>query len=299
VKLWRRCAVVAALAGAGCVGTQAQSQTPGALPSGAELQALLVRMKSNMNKNGLLAEEYTSVEDWHNLNFDKKGKTTVDESAKYENVFVEGLPYQRKVEEDGKPLTGKAAAKEEQRYERAVDQRKHMTLDQQRGFFHRTFHSGMPLDYLGTLFNNRVTGETMLNGRKTLVVESTPKADAKPANAQEKTALSWKETTWIDEADDFPVQIEAVALENVAHFVKGMRFRITWERLDPPASDPSAEPVWVVKQTLGEGQIKILVFGGRARTEQDYSDYKKFRVDVRLLPGSVEMTRTRPSEEHH
>jgi hypothetical protein len=273
-----------------CIAASVPATAQSALPSGAKLQALLARMKANAVKNGLLAEQYTWVEYWHNLNFDKNGKKTVDESAKYENVFVEGLPYQRKVEQNGKPLTGKAARKEEQRYEKAVDERKHMTLDQQRGFFHRTFHTGMPLDYLTTLFDNHVTGEVMLNGRKTLVVESTPKPDARPANAQEKTALSWKETTWIDEQDDIPAQIETVALQNVAHMMKGMKFRITWERLDPSADDPSQQPVWVVKQSVGQGHIQWLVFGGDAKTEQDYSDYKKFHVDVRLLPGSVEMT---------
>lgn len=280
-----------------CITVPAGAQATTTLPSAAQLQALLVRMNANFAKNWLLAEQYTSVELWHNLNFDKKGKTTVDESAKYENVFVEGLPYQRKVEENGKPLTGKAAAKEEERYEKTVDERKHMTLDQQRGFFHRTFHSGLPMEYLTTLFDNRATGEVMLNGRKTLVVESTPKPDAKPADAEAKTALCWRETTWIDEGDALPAQVETVAQEDVAHFTKGMRIRMVWERLEPAADDKSGSPVWVEKQFVGEGQIRWLVIHGRVRTEQDYSDYKKFHVDVRLLPGSVEMT-SGPAKEH-
>jgi len=262
------------------------------------LQGLLVRMKANMAKNGLLAEQYTSVEYWHNLNWGKKGKKTDDESAKYENVFVEGLPYQRKVEEDGKPLIGKAAKKEEQRYEKAVDERKHMTLDQKRSFFHPTSHTGLPIDYLTTLFDNRVTGEVMLNGRKTYVVESVPKPDAKPTDAQEKTALCWKETTWIDVADNVPAQMEAVALENVAHSVKGMRIRLTWERLEPSPDDKGGQPVWAEKEFVGQGQVKWFFFSGRVRTEQDYSDWRKFEVDVRLLPDSVKMMTAGQNEEH-
>lgn len=261
------------------------------------MQALLLQMKANLVKNGLQAEQYTSVEFWHNLNWDKKGKKTDDESAKYENVFVEGLPYRRKVEENGKPLTGKAAAKEEKRYEKAVDERKHMTLDEKRGLFHRTFHSGLPLDYLTTLFDNRMTGEVELDGRKTYVMESTPKPGARPANAQEKTALCWKETTWIDVQDDLPAQVETIALEDVAHFVKGMDITMTWERLNPPADEKSGSPVWVEKQFVGQGSIKWLVLGARVRSEQDFSDYRKFHVDVRLLPGAVEMTTTPGKEQ--
>lgn len=262
------------------------------------MQALLVRMTANLAKNGLQAEQYTSVEYWHNLNFDKNGKKTLDESAKYENVFVEGLPYQRKVEEDGKPLIGKAKAKEEQHYAKTVEERKHMTLDQKRGFFHKTFHSSFPLCCLTALFDNHATGEVMLNGRETYVVESTPKAEAKPSNAEEKTALCWKETTWIDAADDIPAQLEVVALENVAHMMKGMTMRITWERLEPAPDDKGGQPVWVEKQFVGHGQIKWMFLGGRARTEQDFSDYRKFQVDVRLLPGSVKMTTAGQSGEN-
>jgi hypothetical protein len=281
-----------------CVAGSLPAAAQNALPSGAALQGLLVRMKTNMAKNGLLAEQYTYVEDWHNLNFDRNGKKTADESAKYENVFVEGLPYQRKVEEDGKPLTGKAAAREEQRYEKAVDERKHMTPDQKRGFFHRTSHTGLPIDYLTTLFDNRVTREVMLNGRKTYVVESVPKPDAKSTDAQERTALCWKETTWIDEADEIPAQLDAVALENVAHMKKGMRMRVTWEQMEPSPEDKSGQPVWVEKQYVGQGQVKWFFFSGRARTEQDYSDYRKFQVDVRLLPDSVKMMTASQNEEH-
>ncbi len=66
---------------------------------------------------------------------------------------MEGLPYQRKVEEDGKPLTGKAAAKEEARYDKAVEERKHMTLDQKRSFFHRNVNFSLPLNYLASQFD--------------------------------------------------------------------------------------------------------------------------------------------------
>jgi hypothetical protein len=169
-----------------------------ALPEGRDLNALLERMEQHRKANGKLAEQYTSVMFWHNRNFDKNGKTTVDESAKYENVFVEGLPYSRKVEKNGKPLTGKDADKEQNRYDKAVDDRKKMSLDEKRHRLHVSFHSSLPLSYLTTLFDNRVLRRETIDGRETLVVESTPRADAKPQDKEAKTALDWKQTTWID-----------------------------------------------------------------------------------------------------
>jgi hypothetical protein len=150
------------------------------LPEGRDLNALLERMEQQGKANGKLAEQYTSVMFWHNLNFDKNGKTTVDESAKYENVFVEGLPYSRKVEKNGKPLTGKDADWEQRRYDKAVDERKNMSLDEKRHSLHVTFHGSLPLSYLTTLFDNRALRRETIDGRETLVVESTPRAGAHP-----------------------------------------------------------------------------------------------------------------------
>lgn len=271
-----------------CLAGAARAHAQEALPSGAKLNALLLRMNANVTRNGILAEQYTSVELWHNLNWDKKGKKTDDESAKYENVFVEGLPYHRQVEENGKPLTGKAAAKEEQRYKKAVEERKHMSMEQKQGFFHQTSNFSLPINYLATLFDNRITGEAMMDGRKTFVVVSTPKSDANPTDPAQKSALNWDETTWIDEQDDMPVRFVAVALKNMKLLQKDTSFRIDFEYLPPRPGDPDPQPVWVQKDSIGQGWGKILLFHRRFLTQQTWSDYKKFIVDVRLLPGSVQ-----------
>lgn len=244
-------------------------------------------MQANINRNGILAEQYTSVEEWHNLNWNKKGKKTDDESAKYENVFVEGLPYRRQVAQNGKPLTGKAASKEQQRYDKAVEERKHMSMEQKSGFFHRTYHSDLPLNLLATLFDNQVTGEVMLNGRRTFVVKSTPKSDANPADPGQKSALNWDETTWIDEHDDMPARFDVVARKNMKLFRKGTSIRVDYELLPPRPGDPHPQPVWVQKDSIGQGWGKFLFIDRRFLTNQTWSDYKKFIVDVRLLPGSV------------
>lgn len=258
-------------------------------PSGANLQALLERMKVNMQANAVLAQQYNWDELWHNQNFDKNGKATVDESAKYENVFVEGLPHSRKVEENGKPLTGKAATEEEKRYEKALEERRHMSLEEKRGFFHRNFYFSLPLCCLTTLFENRVTGEETFNGRKMLVVESTPRADARPATNAEKSVLGCKQTTWTDEQNDVPVRLEAVALENVGHLLKGSTVRFDRERLNPPADDKAGQAVWVEQDFVSHFEMKIMLMTFHGITEENYSDYRKLQVDVRLLENSVSM----------
>jgi len=268
----------------------ALSQQQAASLSAENLRALLVRMDANMKKNGKLAEQYTSDELWHNQNFDKNGKKTVDESAKYENVFVEGLPYRRKVEQNGKPLAGKAAEEEEKRYEKAVAERRSMSLQQKRGLLHWETHFSLPLCCLTTLFENRAVRHELLNGRDTIVIESVPKPGAISANDSEKGALNWKQTTWIDALDAMPARFEAELLADHGHMLKGMVVQIGFERIvDTPASADKPEmAVWLAHQATSRGPAKVLWTQVSMITTQTWSNYKKFHVDIRLLDDSVQ-----------
>jgi len=261
-----------------------------ALPEGRDLNALLKRMEQHSKANGKLAEQYTSVMFWHNRNFNKNGKTTVDESAKYENVFVEGLPYSRKVEKNGKPLTGKDADEEQKRYDKAVDERKKMSLNEKRHSLHVTFHFSLPIGYLTTLFDNRALRRETIDGRETLVVESTPRADAKPQDKEAKTALDWKQTTWIDLQDEIPVRFIAEKLNDDNHAFKGMTIQLDFLRLvDKPAEgDQTEQPIWLEKEFKSKFRMKIIFINADGITEQTWSDFKKFHVDVRLLEDSVQ-----------
>jgi hypothetical protein len=228
------------------------------------------------------------------LNFDKNGKVTSDESVKFENVFVEGLPYRRKIEENGKPLSGKEAEAEEIRYEQAVEQRRNLSLEDKRRGLHLTLHSyrTMPSCCLLTLFENRVVRHETLDGRDTVVVESVPKADAKPANANEKSALNWKQTSWIDVEDAMPVRYDAEKLNDDGRTAKGETIRYDFVRLiDVPANkDHPESAVWLLRHVTSNFRFKMLWVSNTGTTEQTWSNFKKFHVDMRLLEDTVEET---------
>jgi hypothetical protein len=275
-----------------CSSAAAPAQTPDSY--GKDLVALLTHMQANQSTNRKLAQQYTSDELWHNVNFDKNGKVTVDESAKFENVYVEELPYRRKVEANGKPLSGKEAAAEEKRYEQTVEQRRKMSLEDKRRGLHMSFHFSvsLPTCCLLTLFDNRMVRHETLDGRDTAVIESVPKANAKPAKANEKSALNWKQTTWIDVQDAMIARFEAEKLNEEGHVAKGSIMRLDFIRLvDVPASTAKPEStVWLQRNYLAHVRVKMLWFIIPGTTEQTWSNFKKFHVDMRLLEGTVEET---------
>lgn len=262
----------------------ASAQTT-SLPRGKDLTALIERMKTNQTANDKVAQQYTSVMVWHNLNFNKSGKTTVDESKKYENVFVEGLPYSRLVEYNGKPLEGKAAEAEQKRYDKAVEERKNMSLDEKRHSFRVSFHSALPMGYLTSLYDNRAVRREDIDGRETLVVESTPRSDARPDDTAAKTALDWKQTTWIDVRDEMPVRFIAEKLNDSNHDLKGTTLQFDFVRLVDQSTEGASpgQPVWIQKEFKSTFRMKMMFMTFNRITEQTWNDFKKFHVDVRLL----------------
>lgn len=257
--------------------------------NGGDLTALLQRLHASQEGNWKLQQQYTSDEVWHDVNYDKNGKKTLDETAKYENVFVEGLPYRKKVEANGKPLSGKAAEEEEKRYDKAVEERRSMSAAQKRHWWHTGFNYSLPICCLATLFDNRIAGHETIGGRDTIVVESTPKLGAKPANDAEKSSLNWRETTWIDAADAMPARLEAESLKDEGHFAKGMTMRLDFIRLAESASPDgqAQQAVWLQQGVVSKFHFKMMWIGVSGETDQTWSDFKRFHVDMRLLDDTV------------
>lgn len=257
--------------------------------SDSELNAFLAHVQANVAFNARLTQQYTSDEFFHNRNFDKNGTTTVDESAKYENVFVEGLPYRKRVEANGKPLAGKEANAEQTRYDKAVRERRAMTTEQKRMSLHRTWHFSLPMCCLATLFSNHLVGYEQIDGRDVLVVESFPRPDAKPADKNERGALGWKQKSWIDLADAMFARIEAESLSDQNHIAKGATVRMDFERVidTQPGEGQKNRAVWLLRAHTSQFRFKLLWVAATGTTEQTWSNFKKFHVDMRLLDDSV------------
>lgn len=256
-----------------------------------DLPALLARMQQNLAENARLTMQYTSdMERRTWTSFAKDGKPGAQSSAKFENMFIEGLPYQRMVELNGKPLEGRDAMAENDKLDRATVERRSMPLEQKRRFFRSGFHSSLPVCCLATLFENRIVGSESINSRDCIVVESHAKPAAKPTTEEQRSSLDWKETTWIDIGDTMPVRIEAELLKDHAKFEKGMTVRADYIRVLDRAANAGSSPraVWLQGSSVSHFRFRTAYNEGTGTTEQVWSNYKRFQVDMRLLEGSME-----------
>ncbi len=215
--------------------------------------------------------------DYENRNYSPRGKMLIDYKAKYEVIFIEGLPYRRQIEENQKPLTGQQAAEEKRRYDQTFAERSRMTLDQKREYLKRPWNVDVPLPLLTALFSNRIVGGELVDGRPSIVVESTPRSDLVPQDEEQERALHKQVKLWIDREDLIASRIEATLIQDDALMKKGTVARLDFIRRDgmwlPSQSDVRFEATSHDEVVKGE-------------TRETNSAFRRFHVDVRLLPPS-------------
>lgn len=225
-------------------------------------------------QNRRQAMAYTYRIDYRNRNFALSGTPLADYRAKYEVIFVEGLPFRRQIEENRKPLDTTQTAQEQRRYDQAFAERREMSIDQKRDYLRRPWNVDVPLPQLTTLFTNQVTGQDVVDGRPAIVVESTPRSDVQPADEEGRRALHKEVKLWIDREDLVASRIEATLVADDASMKRGTVARLEFVRKDgvwlPVRSD-------VIFRAAAGSEII------RGETTESNADFHRFRVDVRLI----------------
>ncbi len=154
---------------------------------------------------------------------------------------------------------------------------------------HNNIYSDLPICCLSSLFDNRVVGREVIDGRDNIVIESTPRANATPASEHERTALDWKETTWIDVRDVMPTRYDVELLNDIKYLTKGTTDRTDFMRVEAAgtAEGDAKQVVWLVRS--GSCRLEYLWQGKRTReiAEDQCVNYRKFRGEMRVLQDSV------------
>jgi hypothetical protein len=148
-------------------------------------------------------------------------------------------------------------------------------------------YSELPISYLDTLFDNRVIGHELINGRDTLIVESTPKVDAKPHSDREKTALDWRETTWIDIEDAMPARYDVKLVNRKSYLLNESTLSIQFARLPVTESGNSQLPpnVWLMQN---DNALFIFWPANSEVLHDDYYNYKRFQSEAHVIDDSVQ-----------
>lgn len=233
---------------------------------------LISRAIAAQNAQSGRNSKYTYREDHEQQQLDKNGKPDGPPSTKtYDHIMLEGENYSKLILIDGKPLDAKTQKKVDADLEKTRAERrgKHLLS------MHRTVSLG-GLDLLTRLFDNKVTGEEVISGRRAWRMESEPKSGYKAANKEEEEAIASRRVSWFDEEDGFRIRETSTFIRATNSFQPGSIIDLAYLKI---AQD------WLPADAIMHVDFKMMPgVHGRIDSRQRYSDYKRFSVDSTLTP---------------
>ncbi len=283
------------------VRTPAQASLPSATDSQPlpDIASLMQQVESHQRQFEVLAQNYTYREREDLQEFDGHQGLKKIKQREADVFWIDGVPIERTVTLDGKPLTAdeqnkeservdKEAAKARQRREKADAEGKETDP---RG--HDLVTASRILE-LGTFSNPR---REQVNGRDTIVVDYTGNPKAKTHNAAESVFHELAGTVWVDEQDKVVQHAEGhfandfkIAGGLVASVKKGTSFEGTFTKIN--------NEVWLPQGFHARGQMRYLLFfslNGEGRVQ--ISNYRKFRATSTLLPNYTKVDPDAPQPQ--
>lgn len=235
-----------------------------------DANAILRRYLEADKQNDKKAEQYTCVENRAWFDRDKNGEVKQNRSETAEIIFVEGQTYRKLVARNRKPLDAKEKARvDKDMRETAEHRRKHPAWADGGGITNGHARADFGSDEeLLTLFDNRLTGEQEIGGRKAWVIESTPRKDHTPANRHEKDVASFSKKLWIDEAQNEELRAVYTVIGEHIYVKLGSTFTFDFQKIN--------EDAWLLTQFVGEARNTMLQVV--ERVDIRYSNFKKFDV---------------------
>jgi|GEM_PF-6909028 hypothetical protein len=179
------------------------------------------------------ANQFTYIELWENKNTDGSGKVLVEESARFESLYLDGKPYLRMLERNGVPLTGDEAQAEEKKYNSLIESGTGTSAQERiSALVSRSIGLGINLDLLPTYFDSVLVGMDVTNGRDAFKFDCTPRTDIKPKSKDDAKSMQFHLRLWIDAHDLEFVRVEAELIKDRDRLLSGTTASLTWAPVD-------------------------------------------------------------------
>ena len=237
--------------------------------------------------NWLRMRDYTWVARSTQRHFDSDGKVKSTEENGWETVMLDGEPYRRMLERDGRPLPPAEQKKQQDKLDKSVaklaretpEEKRHRLADYEaRRRKEREFLRQIPDAY-----DLRIEGEAQVDGHDAWVIAGTPKAGYHASDRDAKALLKIRGKIWVDKSNYQWVRLEAETTETIA-------FGLFLARLNPGAKlvfeqTHASDDLWLPKRIYMKGAGRLGLIKRIAMDQEiTWSDYRKFQVDTKIVP---------------
>lgn len=208
---------------------------------------------------------------------DANGRVQAGESKTYERFMLDGSPYSRLVEIDGKPLSREQEQQEQIKLNAETSRRAHESANERRARVAKyegdRAEEHLLMQQMTEAFQFRLLGEQQVNGVDCYVLDAQPNPAYRPPVEKARVLLGMKGRLWIDKEHYHWVKVEAEVINAVpfglfvAKVKPGTRFELD--------QAPAAGNVWLPKRFSESVNATIFgVYGMRSNEEELYSDYR-------------------------
>jgi hypothetical protein len=249
----------------------AQAPSPLPLPEGnAYVRGLLDRQKQAEETLDRYTYDVLAIRE----ELDGAGRVKKRSTESFESFHVRGRRVQRKVAENGRPLSPAEQAKEDRRVqEQAAAVRSGAVVTEQ---------PRVRLSLVMERYDFETVGREEVGGRPTLVFDFAPlpgKRDLRGDHVMRQLAGR----LWVDEGDQQVVRAELRNLGTIkvaaglGARIASLETKVAFQKID--------DAVWfpAVEETMASGRI-LLVKGFRTRFRREYSRFRRFEVTTEESP---------------
>ena len=219
---------------------------------------------------------------------DSRGKVVSTKREAWETLMLDGQPYRRTLERDGKPLRPEEQRSEQKRLDRETrrlssetpaEKQRRMEEAERRRRREFAFLSEIP-----DLFDLRFEGDSTVDGRSVWVVSGAPRPGAKAKSGDAKMLLKLRGRMWIDKGTYQWARVEAETTDTISWglFLASLNpgARMVFEQ-----TEVSSE-LWFPKRLLLTGSGRVGLIKKLAQDDEiEWSNYRKFSVDSKIVTG--------------
>jgi hypothetical protein len=203
---------------------------------------------------------------------------TEDGDKTHDVIMIEGSPYERLVEVEGKPISKEDAAKEQQKLNQARKERKAESPDQRRQRIAKyekdRLRDHAMMSQLTKAFTFKLLGQKKVRSFTVYVLRATPRPGYSPPNMETQVLTGMQGELWIDTKTYQWVKVTAEVIHPVsiigflAQVEPGTKFEL--EKM------PVGDGIWMPMHFSMRSHAKVLYMFNRASQEDDtFSNYRK------------------------
>ncbi len=232
--------------------------------------------------------DYTWVGRSRERHFDSHNRVTSDHEEAWETIVLDGEPFRRTLERDGKPLPADEQQKQQQKLDKTAAKRENETPEQKQRHaadYEKTRRREREfLLEIPDAYDFRLEGEDKIDGRDVWIVSGAPKPGYRAKSRDGSALKKVRGRIWIDKIGYQWARVEAQTTETIS-------FGWFLARLNPGAKlvfeqTRINDEVWLPKREYlsGVGRIGLV----KRLTEDEeitWTNYKKFRVDSKVIPN--------------